>query len=32
MRDTRAIAERIAAYILENAAQPVNGKKKGQSK
>jgi hypothetical protein len=32
MRDTRVNAERIAAYVLENAAQPVNGKKKGQSK
>jgi hypothetical protein len=32
MRDARVRAERIAAYVLENAAQPVHGKKNGQSK
>jgi hypothetical protein len=32
MRDTRLVANQIVAYILENAAQPVHGKKNGQTK
>ena len=30
MRDTRAIAEEIAAYVLEHAAQPSHGERLGQ--
>jgi hypothetical protein len=30
MFDTREIAEQIAAYVLDNAAQPLNGKRLGQ--
>jgi hypothetical protein len=30
MRDARARAERIAEYVLENAAQPLNGRHTGQ--
>jgi hypothetical protein len=28
--DTRVVAEQIAAYVLEHAAQPLNGKHVGQ--
>jgi hypothetical protein len=30
MLDTRAVAEQIAAYVLEHAAQPLNGNRVGQ--
>lgn len=30
MLDTREVAEQIAAYVLENAAQPLHGKRRGQ--
>ena len=30
MRDTLDRAERIAAYVLENAAQPLHGQRSGQ--
>jgi hypothetical protein len=30
MYDTRVRAERIAAYVLEHAAQPLHGKRVGQ--
>ena len=30
MADTRVMAEEVAAYVLQNAAQPLNGARKGQ--
>jgi hypothetical protein len=30
MFDTREVAEQIAAYVLEHAAQPLHGKRLGQ--
>jgi hypothetical protein len=30
MRDTRVRAEQIAEYVLEHAAQPLNGRRLGQ--
>jgi hypothetical protein len=32
MLDTRAVAEQIAAYVLEHAAQPLNGERVGQQR
>lgn len=31
MVETRVIAEQVAAYVVENAAQPLNGKRTGQA-